>query len=244
MQFDEFSGILENAFSDNNISHLITQEISQKLYVLTQLLTRENEKYNLTAIKDVRNIIYKHYADSLLISRHIGANSTLVDIGSGAGFPALPLAIAHPDLNITAIDSTAKKVAFINSCSAELKLNNITALSTRAEDLAHNPKYRARFNYATARAVSALPIICELAIPFLIKNGIFLAMKGNLSDEEHKNTLQTIRQLNCEEVNTESYSLNISTESEYRSIVIIKKIEKTPDNFPRNYAQITKKPLV
>lgn len=243
MNNDNFHSILETAFSENNLSHLMNPRISDSFMKLASLLIAENEKYNLTAITEPRDIIYKHFVDSVLLSINIKYGSNLIDIGSGAGFPSLPLAIVRPDLNITAVDSTAKKVSFISMCTSELGLTNINAISARAEQLAHNKDYRARFDYATARAVSAFPVIFELSIPFLLRNGLFLAMKGAFGETEYSASCAALTKLNCEEMMINRYKLRTSDAFEDRTLIIIKKIGKTPDNFPRNYAQITRKPL-
>ena len=249
MNFTEFSSTLTAAMEENGISSLLTPEASEHLFFLANFLISENQKYNLTAIKEHIPIIYKHFVDSLLLSAHIPENSTVIDVGCGAGFPSLPLAIARPDLKITSLDSTDKKITFIKLCAAELKLDNITAITARAEEAANgtsktcNIPLRETFDIATARAVASLPVLCELCIPFLKVGGRFVSMKGPDGADEFDSCHSYLPKIKAGNQSLTNYSLFYPDCAEVRTIISIEKLGKTPENFPRNYSQIRKKPL-
>jgi len=249
MNFTEFSSSLSFAMEENGISSLLTSEISEHLFFLANFLISENQKYNLTAIKEHEAIIYKHFVDSLLLSAHIPENSTVIDVGCGAGFPSLPIAIARPDLKITSLDSTDKKITFIKLCAKELKLENLTAITARAEEAANgNSKttdipLRSTFDVATARAVSSLPVLCELCIPFLRVGGHFISMKGPDGNAEFDSCHSYLPKINAGNPSIIGYTLKTPDSEEIRTIISIEKLGKTPENFPRNYSQIRKKPL-
>lgn len=243
MDITDFLNILKQASGENNITHLIDDEKSDILYNFSEFLLSENEKYNLTAIRDTTGIIYKHFVDSLLIADHIPLNSKVIDIGCGAGFPSLPLAIVRRDLKVTSLDSANKKVNFVGMCIEKFGLQNASAVCARAEELAHSKDYREKYDIALTRAVSAFPVVTELSVGFLKVGGQALIMKGREGDKEF-DTSPVFRQiLNIESDPIIFYDLKIQDLHEARTLLKIKKLGKTPDNFPRNYAQITKKPL-
>lgn len=242
MNKDDFLRILDKAFLENGLSHLLNDRLREQLFSLTSLLISENEKYNLTAIKTPEGIIYKHFADCLRISELIPAESSLIDVGCGAGFPSLPLAAARPDISVTSLDSSLKKIGFIELCKNELSLNNIRTISARAEEAAHTT-LRGSFNIAVARAVSSFPVLSELCIPFLSPGGKFFAMKGPDGVLEFNASRNFLPLLGAGKPEILTYELRTFTQREARTLITIEKLGKTPDNFPRNYSQITKKPL-
>ena len=249
MNYTEFSATLARAADENGISSLITPKVSEHLFFLANFLISENQKYNLTAIKEHEAIIYKHFVDSLLLSAHIPENSSVIDVGCGAGFPSLPLAIARPDLKITSLDSTDKKITFIKLAAAELKLQNITAITARAEEALNGTSkttslpLREHFDIATARAVASLPVLCELCIPFLRVGGRFVSMKGPDGNLEHDASHSYLPNIKAGNPSIIGYTLKTPESEDIRTIISIEKLGKTPDNFPRNYSQIRKKPL-
>ncbi len=243
MNKNEFENMLESAFEKNGIGNLLNKTICEQLFLFADFLLAENKKYNLTAIKNFPDVIYKHFVDSLLISSFILQNASLIDIGCGAGFPSLPLAIARPDLNITALDSNYKKILFIDSCISILGLVNITPICARAEQKAREHDFRDSFDYSIARAVSSLPVLVELCTPFLRPCGRFLAMKGPDGSDDFRKAKNYLHNLNVGEDKLLAYKLYTDSTIEARTLISIEKLGKTPDNFPRNYAQITKKPL-
>jgi len=147
-------------------------------------LVRWNQKINITAITDPFEVAVKHFLDSLPAARSMPADATVLDMGSGGGFPGLPLKILRPSLSITLIDASRKKVSFLKHVIRTLKLDNIEALHIRAEDLANNPLYRNRFNVIISRAVSSLDVFRRLAWPLLIDTGVMMALKGDIANEE------------------------------------------------------------
>lgn len=243
MQLTEFTTILTAAARQNNISDLITDQASEHLFSFCRILIAENEKYNLTAIKQPSEVIYKHIIDSLLLSEHLPNSAKMIDVGCGAGFPSLPLAIVRPDLDITCLDSTAKKINFTKLCVDSLSLNNVTAICGRAEEIGHAPAHRDKYDIATARAVANLPVLCELCLPLVKPNGHFLAMKGRFSQHEFNIMPAALSKLSAENLNCRSYQLITPEGSEERTLVSVTKIGKTNNNFPRKYAVITKNPL-
>jgi 16S rRNA (guanine527-N7)-methyltransferase len=242
MDIKDFSQILDSAFYENGLSYLLTEKSREQLFSLACLLISENKKYNLTSIDSYDGVIYKHFADSLLISELIPSGFSVIDIGCGAGFPSLPLAIARPDLNITSLDSNTKKTGFIDICINKLSLNNIHAVNSRAEDAAFST-LRDSFDTAVARAVSSFPVLSELCIPFVRPGGKFLAMKGPEAFNEIGNFKNYLTSLNSGNTEIRTYELRIKTHHEARTLISTEKLGKTPDNFPRKYSQIIKKPL-
>ena len=155
----EFVSELTRIFAENGMSKLLNLEKCKKLYLLTERMLEENEKYNLTAITEPTKIILNHYADCIKISSKLDKGATVIDVGCGAGFPTLPLAIVRDDLQITAIDSTAKRVAYVEESARLLGLSNVKAITMRAEDGAKLPEFREKFDFATARNESSLSSI-------------------------------------------------------------------------------------
>jgi 16S rRNA (guanine(527)-N(7))-methyltransferase RsmG len=206
-------------------------------------MLEENEKYNLTAITDTDKIILNHYADCCMLSARLKKNASIIDVGCGAGFPSLPLAIVRPDLKILAVDSTAKRVAYVSESAALLGLDNLTALAMRAEDGGKSPEYREKFDYATARAVAEMRVLCELTMPFVKVGGQLLAMKGKNAEFELSGAKKAIATLGGRKTTCESVSVKGGDEVLTHPIIIIDKKEKTPQNYPRPFAQISKKPL-
>ena len=183
----EFNSILSEIFENNFLSNFISGENGEKtldlFYCFSYTLWETNRSLNLTAVTDTRGIILKHLADSLLISKYIPNGASVIDVGCGGGFPTFPLAIARPDLRITALDSTEKKINFVRDTASKLGLTNITPVCARAEELAKGDM-RESFDCATARAVASLPILCELCLPFVKVGGRFVAMKSLKIDDE------------------------------------------------------------
>lgn len=169
IQIDEkkFRSELTRVFGDNGLSSLLSLERCDKLLFLTKRMLEENEKYNLTAITDPSAIILNHYADCATLAARLKKKAKVVDVGCGAGFPTLPLAIFRPDLEITAMDSTAKRVNYVAETASLLSLANVTAVTLRAEDAGKNADYREKFDYATARAVAEMRVLAELTLPMV-----------------------------------------------------------------------------
>ena len=241
---------LNKALSENtDIKLTILQQ--EQMFSLAERLVEVNKVMNLTAITDEDGIILRHLVDSLLISKYFEENSTLIDVGCGAGFPSLPLAIARPDLKITALDSTEKRIRYVAETAEMIGLTNVSAVAARAEEFANLPDKREKFDYATARAVASLPILCELTIPFVKVGGSLVAMKAKGAHEEFEASRSAIRQLAGASSleNTVLYedslrgSINGEVVDENRTVVVMKKLSSTHKRFPRKFAQIKKCPL-
>lgn len=230
-------------FKDNGFGNMISLDIAEIFFKLTERMLEENEKYNLTAITDVYKIILSHYADCAALAKRLPKNAKIADIGCGAGFPTLPVAILRPDVTILAVDSTAKRIGYVNETAALLGLTNVTAVAMRAEDGGKNPEYRERFDVVTARAVAEMRVLTELCLPYVRVGGKFIAMKGKNAEFELQSAKKAISLLGGRNPQVEEISLKDSSETVTHPLIIIDKKEKTPVNYPRPFAQISKKPL-
>lgn len=208
---------------------------------LAYLLVEQNKTMNLTAITDPDGIAVKHFADSVsaLFAYDFPQGARVLDVGTGAGFPSIPLLIARPDLDMTMIDSTAKKLKYVASTVESLGLA-AEVLHTRAEEAGQNKEYREKFDIVCSRAVAALNILCEYCLPFVKVGGVFLAMKGAKAQEEIADAKNAIKTLGGKIIEEKSFTLSDGGE---RTIVVIKKISQVPPKYPRVSAQIAKKPL-
>ena len=238
-----FISKLTRVFTDNGFSKLLSLEVSEKFLALTERMLEENEKYNLTAITDVDKIILNHYADCAALAVRLPKNARIADIGCGAGFPTLPVAILRPDVTILAVDSTAKRIGYVNDTAALLGLYNVTAVAMRAEDGGRDAKYRESFDVVTARAVAEMRILSELCLPYAKVGGSFIAMKGKNAEFELQGAKKAISLLGGRNVSVEEITLRGGEETLTHPLIVINKKEKTPENYPRPYAQICKKPL-
>lgn len=240
-----------NLAVDQNLKIKLTNKQGEQMFLLAERLVEANKVMNLTAITDQDGIILRHLVDSLLISEYITPNATIIDVGCGAGFPTLPLAILRPDLKITALDSTEKRIRYVDGTAKLLSLSNVRAITSRAEELANLPEHRESYDFATARAVASLPVLCELTIPFVKVGGSLVAMKAKGAQEEFDASKNAIKKL-CGEnslnkaVLTESTligTVNGEKINENRTIIMVNKLSTTPKSYPRKFAQIKKAPL-
>ena len=219
----------------------LTEEQLSLFEKLSELLVEQNKTMNLTAITDPDGIAVKHFADSIsvLTAAEMPQGSRVLDVGTGAGFPGIPLLIMRPDLDLTMIDSTAKKLKYVENTVNELGLI-ATTLHTRAEEAGQSKEYREKFDFVCSRAVAALNVLCEYCLPFVKQNGLFIAMKGAKAQEEIDGAKAAIKLLGGKIVEEKSFKLSDGGE---RNIIIIKKISHVPPKYPRVSAQIAKKPL-
>lgn len=243
MQKAEFLTLLTNIFTANGLANYI--DCGETLFALTERMLAVNEHLNLTAITEPAAVILRHYADSLVLCDLIPEGAAIADIGSGAGFPALPLAIARPDLHVTAIDGTGKRVRYMAETAELLGLTNFAAMTLRAEAGAHDPALRGRFDVATARAVAAMPVLSELCLPYVKVGGLFLAMKSREAEAELVTASKAIRLLGGGDVTLETRELVSPHEQEPLTRVIIstRKLNPTPPQYPRDFGAIKKKAL-
>ncbi len=243
IKVQDFKSKLTKFFSENGLSSYLSIERVEKFYELTVRMLTENEKYNLTAITDIDKIILNHYADCVAMASRLKKGATVIDVGCGAGFPSLPLAIVRPDLKITAVDSTAKRVNYVKETAEMLGLDNLNAIVMRAEDGGKSPEYREKFDYATARAVAEMRVLSELTLPFVKVGGKLVAMKGKNAEFELSSARKAIATLGGRNTVCENITLRGEGETLTHPLIIIDKKERTPQNFPRPFAQISKKPL-
>ncbi len=213
--------------------------MTEQVCEFIELLKETNDKINLTAITDDEAIATLHLEDSWRVSAHIPENATLIDIGTGAGFPGLALRIVRPDLDVTLVDATLKKVTFLQKVIDLLELDATTALHARAEDLGRDQDFRDCYDVAVARAVTALPVLSELCLPLVKRGGRLIAMKG--SDDQTAQSKRAIRMLGGELEEVIRYELPGMDWP--RSLVIISKKEMTAFRYPRRMVTIRNSPL-
>lgn len=208
-----------------------------------ELLEEWNGVMNLTSIIDHDEVYEKHFIDSLAIAKAIDMNSvhTLIDVGTGAGFPGIPLKIVYPQLNVVLLDSLNKRVHFLNTVIDELNLNNISAVHGRAEDLAKKVEYREKFDICVSRAVADLSILSEYCIPFVKIGGNFISYKGREIDNEISRSIRAIHILGGELKESIKFQLPYSEIG--RSFVMIEKKKSTPIKYPRKAGVPSKEPL-
>ena len=216
----------------------LTAEVYDKLRIYSDFLVEYNENVNLTAITEPKEILRKHFIDSILLTKYaeIPDNSSFIDVGTGAGFPSVPLKIFRPDIKLTLLDSLNKRIDFLSQLCERLEIE-AEFIHGRAEDVSKKPEYRESFDFATARAVANMALLSELCIPFVKKGGSFIAMKG--PNEDISLGYNAVQLLGGSVVKTVDYDLF----DEKRKIVIVKKISQTPPKYPRNSSQIKKKTL-
>lgn len=224
----------------NNIDIEITKSQVEKFYIYMIQLLEWNKKINLTAIEDQDEIILKHFIDSLTIERYIKNAKSIIDIGTGAGFPGIPIAIINNNINITLLDSLNKRIKFLNNIIQKLELNNVIAIHGRAEDIAKLEEYREKFDIVTSRAVAPFNILLEYMLPFNKVNGKSISMKGS-NIEEIENSSKALNELGGKIESIEK--INLPNTEVQRNIIIIEKIKKTPNKYPRKAGVPKKEPL-
>lgn len=219
-----------------------TEETARRMALLSSRLGEFGKQFNLTAITEPTEVLLKHVIDSLmaapLIGELAGEGDALLDIGSGAGFPALPLASVLPHISVTALDATAKKCRYIDETAAALGLSNISALNARAEE---TPRLRGTFDVVTARAVARFRELCELAAPLLKTGGYLVSMKGPSGQEEAEEAKGALKVLGLSPVRIISYVLPSGAGE--RTLLVCQKEKPTPPQYPRPWAKIVKNPL-
>ena len=225
MEFQLFSEVFVKIFQRNNLEKYVNDICIRKCYDLTERMLAVNEYMNLTAITEPEAVILRHYADSLTVSDYLPQNARVVDIGCGAGFPTLPLAIARPDLHILALDSTAKRIDYVAQTAKMLDLPHVEAISCRAEDgaAAGNP-LRESFDCAISRAVANLPVLCELCLPYVRVGGVFVAMKAAQAAQEMESARGGIVKLGGRVHDVVSLELISEGGKEERNLILTEKI--------------------
>lgn len=218
---------------------LLTNDQLDQLEMFYNLLIETNKVMNLTAITEKEEVYEKHFYDSLLFSFKLDLlEKSLIDIGTGAGFPGLVIAICYPYCQVTLVEPLTKRCGFLKKVIENLNLQNVTLINARGEDL---QQYREKFDYATARAVARLNILLEIITPLVKVNGLFIALKGSQGLQEIQEAEKALKVLKCEVI--EIQNVNLITENDQRMNVFIRIKNSIDKKYPRNYAQIKKKPL-
>ncbi len=237
---------LKSVFENLNLD--ITENESIKFNTYYNLLIEQNKVMNLTAITDWNDVVIKHFADSVSISEAVpefkaAANKkvNLIDIGTGAGFPGIPLKIMFPSLSVTLLDSLQKRVNFLDKTTEALSLNDITSVHMRAEEGGRNPLFRDKYDFAVSRAVADLAVLAEYCLPFVKTGGYFIAYKSGTIEEEVIRAKHSASVLggHIERV----YHFELPDSDIQRSFVVIKKVKPTPKAFPRKAGTAKKAPL-
>ena len=239
MDINVFKEELKKSLDVINIK--LNEKQIKQFYDYMNLLIEWNKKINLTAIIEPKEIILKHFVDSLTISKYINEKSTLIDVGTGAGFPGIPLKILRNDIKITLVDSLNKRIKFLDEVIEKLNLDGIKTVHGRAEEIGRNREYREKFDYATSRAVANTAILSEYLIPLVKINGKCIYMKGPDTNEELKNGKKAISVLGGNIVNKEEFELPYSDIK--RTIIIIEKVKNTPTKYPRKAGTPSKEPI-
>jgi len=229
--------------SADDIGLQLSKEQYEKFIIYMRLLQEWNEKVNLTAIVDDEDVIKKHFIDSMKAFKReeFKKANTLIDVGTGAGFPGLPIAIMKDDIKVTLLDSLNKRVNFLNTVINDLGLSNVITIHSRAEDGARDKKLREKFDIATSRAVANMSVLSEFCLPYVKIGGSFIALKGPSVDQEIKESTGAIKILGGElldicEVNIEGTELR-------HNLVVVKKVKECSKSYPRKAGLINKNPL-
>ena len=225
----------------NKLNIKLNDKQLEKFYNYMIILLKWNENINLTAITEPEEIITKHFIDSLTVAKYIENNSKIVDVGTGAGFPGIPLAIVNDSSSFTLVDSLNKRINFLNEVTNNIELKNVTTIHNRAEEFGNNKQYREMYDIAVSRAVARLNILVEYLLPAVKIGGKCICMKGSDVQEEIVESKKAIELLGGKIEKIEEFYLpdtNIQ-----RTIIIINKIKNTPSKFPRKAGIPTKKPI-
>ena len=242
MNFTEFKNELNLGLEKLNI--FLEEEQINQFYKYMNILIEWNKNINLTAITDPKEVILKHFIDSIYVLKNIeiSSNSSVIDIGTGAGFPGIPLKIVRKDLNVTLLDSLNKRIMFLDNVINNLGLKDISAIHGRAEEMGKNKKYREMFDYAISRAVANLTVLSEYMIPFVKLGGKSICMKGGNIKEELESSQKALGILGGNLIHVEEFNL-LDTDIK-RSLIIIEKCKITPIKYPRKPGTPVKEPLI
>ncbi|MCC0692461.1 16S rRNA (guanine(527)-N(7))-methyltransferase RsmG [Clostridioides sp. ZZV14-6387] len=234
--------LLKNGIEGFNI--IINESMLEKFKKYREILVDWNQKMNLTGIEDEKEVYVKHFLDSISAVKngYIKNGMSIIDVGTGAGFPGLPLKICLDDLELTLLDSLNKRINFLEEVSRELELANIKFIHGRAEDFGKDEKYREKYDIATARAVAGLPILMEFCVPFVKVGGYFICLKGpnaNLELEESQKAIDILGLEFVEKIDVELPEIDLN-----HNILVFKKIKETPVKYPRKAGKPAKNPII
>lgn len=234
--------LYEVAEQNSATSGILRHEHLKTLEDLKLRMQKVNKELNLTAITDDEGIILKHFVDSMAIYPYIKDAKSLIDVGCGGGFPSLVIGILAPHVSVFSVDSVTKKVNYVKESAKMLKIN-LDGSNRRAEELGQDNAFREKFDIACARAVGRLNLICELCLPLVRVGGYFIAMKSVDTDKELIEAERAIELLGGKVSEVKKYKLTNGNEEIERSVILVKKISQTPEKYPRNNSQISKRPL-
>lgn len=222
---------------------VITDQQAEQFQIYYDRLIEKNKVMNLTAITEYQEVIDKHFIDSILLGTVIDLSKeqSMIDVGTGAGFPGIPLKIVYPELEITLLDSLNKRVKFLEEVVAELKLQNIQAVHMRAEDGGQSKEHREQYDICVSRAVANLATLCEYCLPFVKKGGCFVSYKAAKTEEELMQAEHAIKVLGGKIKTVKELSLPDAEGK--RTLVVIEKIAKTPKQYPRKAGIASKEPI-
>ena len=240
MERESFSKELIEKAKKVNIE--IDDKKEEQFYNYMKLLLEWNEKINLTAITEQNDIILKHFIDSITINKYIEQSNSIIDIGTGAGFPGIPLKIMNQNKKITLVDSLNKRINFLNEVCREISLENIQCIHARAEELASDLEYRENYETVVSRAVARLNVLIEYMLPFVKKGGLCICMKGPNIDRELEEAKNAIKVLGGKIKSVESFFLPDSDIE--RNVIIIEKVAETPKKYPRKAGLPSKQPII
>ncbi len=238
-----FADALSEAFRPLGL--LPDKEQTAKFYSYMTLIEKWNEKINLISEKSAADLVERHFADSVSLVMAFpdwereSAGKEVIDVGSGAGLPGIPLKIMYPRIRLTLLDSQSKRTDFLKAAAEELALSETRVIRSRAEDAGADPAYRERYDYCVSRAVAPLKVLLEFCLPFVKVGGIFVAYKSAEADEELRAAAEALRTLGGEAINVCRFSLGDAQ----RALVVIKKTGATPEKYPRKAGKPAKKPL-
>ena len=233
--------IMTNAFTSEGFS--LTEQQLQQFVIYYDTLITWNQKMNLTAIEEPVEVAYKHFVDSACLLRVVPdlKQKSMIDVGTGAGFPGVPLKIMEPALDLTLFDSLNKRIIFLQELCQKLQLKDVKAVHGRAEEFGIKPEYRQQYDMATARAVARMPVLLEICLPFVKKGGIFIALKGPELENEIKESSNALKELGGKLVDVQQFTLADGAYT--RNLAVIEKIKDTPKKYPRKAGTPQKKPL-
>ena len=238
MELEDFKKVIIEKGKEINVE--LDDNKSEMFYEYMNMLVEWNKNINLTSITEPNDVILKHFIDSLTAYKYM-KNASVIDVGTGAGFPGLPLKILDKDINITLLDSLNKRINFLNEVIETLGLEKIKTIHGRVEEVARNKEYRECFDVAVSRAVAPLNVLLEYMIPLLKVGGKCICMKGSNAEEEIEISKNSLKRLNAEVEIVESF--NLPWTDMKRNIVVVKKLAKTDNVFPRKAGTPSKKPL-
>ncbi len=239
MDIKEFEEVMNKYLNKINIE--LSKEQISKFYEYMSMLIEWNKVVNLTAITEPKDIILKHFIDSLTVLNSIDKEAQIIDVGTGAGFPGIPIKIAYPDTKVVLMDSLNKRINFLNEIINKLELKDIKAIHGRAEDVGRQKEHREKYDVATARAVAPLNVLLEYLMPFVKVNGKCICMKGANIDIELEQSKNAIKLLGGELEN--KLEFNLADTDNSRCIIKINKIKGLSNVYPRKAGTPSKKPL-